>query len=279
MALPFLALTMVLGLHRLPAAVAATFAVFVAVGVPVREGVWYIERGWSMVLAGCFVVLTMCWPRTRFFPRAFAAVMATAGLVGLLLMVRPGSWTLVNWLVTEGMMRSISLVQIFMATEFERSIPIADLNTVYEAAAQWGRLFPAFVGLSSLSALAVAWWAYVRLSAGSGLGLGPLREFRFNDHLVWLLLLGLALIVFGAGEGWTSAGGNTVVFMGGLYTMRGAAVLLFLNGGLIGLGFLLVAVGMLVLAPVLIIGALLIGVGDTWLDLRSKAEAIAGGKS
>ena len=70
--------------------------------------------------------------------------------------------------------------------------------------------------------------------------------------------------------------------------MRGAAVLLFLNGGLIGLGFLLVAVGMLVLAPVLIMGvlapvlimgALLVGVGDTWLDLRSKAEAIAAGKS
>ena len=119
----------------------------------------------------------------------------------------------------------------------------------------------------------------MKLSAGSGLGLAPLREFRFNDHLVWLLLLGLALIVFGAGEGWTSAGGNTVVFMGGLYTMRGAAVLLFLNGGLIGLGFLLVAVGMLVLAPVLIMGALLVGVGDTWLDLRSKAEAIAAGKS
>ena len=128
----------------------------------------------------------------------------------------------------------------------------------------------------------------VRLSAGSGLGLGPLREFRFNDHLVWLLVIGLALIVFGAGGGWTTAGENTVVFMGGLYTMRGAAVLLFLNAGVLGLGFVLVALGMLLLAPVLILGllapvlilgALFVGVGDTWLDLRSKAEAIANGKS
>ena len=288
-ALPFLALAFVLGLRRLPAAVAAMFAVLVAMGIPARGGVWYIERGWSVVLAGWFVVLTMWWPRSRFFPRALAAVVATAVLAGLLLMVRPGSWSMVSWLITEGMMQSISLLnQMFMASDFEASISTADLNTAYETAAQWGRLFPAFVGLSSLSGLAVAWWAYVKLSAGSGLGLAPLREFRFNDHLVWLLLLGLALIVFGAGEGWTSAGGNTVVFMGGLYTMRGAAVLLFLNGGLIGLGFLLVAVGMLVLAPVLIMGvlapvlimgALLVGVGDTWLDLRSKAEAIAAGKS
>lgn len=287
-ALPFLALTMVLGLRRLPAAVAATFAVFVAVGGQARGGVWYIERGWALVLAGCFVVLTMWRPRTRFFPRAFASVVATAGLVGLLLKVRPGSWTLVKRLVTEGMMRSISLLQTFMATEFETSIPTADLNTVYETVAQWGRFFPAFLGLSSLSALAVAWWAYVRLSAGSGPALGPLREFRFNDHLVWLLVIGLALIVFGAGGGWTTAGGNTVVFMGGLYTLRGAAVLLFLNGGALGLGFLVVALGMLVFAPVLILGllvpvlilgALFVGVGDTWLDLRSKAQAIADGKS
>ncbi len=111
------------------------------------------------------------------------------------------------------------------------------------------------------------------------MGLGPLRDFRFNDHLVWLLLIGLALLVFGTAEGWTSGGGNAVVFMGGLYAMRGAAVLLFLSGGVTGLGLLFLLVGMLFLWPVLIPGALLLGVGDTWLDLRSKAEAVAGGKS
>ena len=279
-AIPFLALTMVLGLRRLPAAVAAMLAVFVAVGVPARGGVWYLERGWTVVLAGWFVMLTMRWPRSRFFPRAFGAVAATAALVGLLVMVRPGSWSMVSWLITEGMMRSVSLIaQMSMAIDSEVSLSTAQLNMLFEWAAQQGRLFPALLGLSSLSGLAVAWWAYVRLSPGSGLGLGPLREFRFNDHLVWLLLTGLALIVFGAGEGWTSAGSNTVFFMGGLYAMRGAAVLLFLNGGVTGLGFFFLAVGMLFLAPVLIMGALVVGVGDTWLDLRSKATAIAAGKS
>ena len=271
---------MVLGLRRLPAAVAAMLAVFVAVGVPARGGVWYLERGWAVVLAGWFVVLTIRWPRSRFFPRAFAAVAGTAALVGLLVMVRPGSWSMVSWLITEGMMRSVSLIaQMSMAVDSEVSLSTAQLNTLFEWTAQQGRLFPALLGLSSLSGLAVAWWAYVRLSPGSGLGLGPLREFRFNDHLVWLLLTGLTLILFGAGEGWTSAGSNAVVFMGGLYAMRGAAVLLFLNGGVTGFGFFFLAVGMLFLAPVLIIGALVVGVGDTWLDLRSKATAIATGKS
>ncbi len=278
-AVPFLALTMVFGLRRLPAAVAVMLAVFVAVGVPARGGIWYLERGWAVVLAGWFVVLTMRWPGSRFFPRAFAAVAATAALTGLLVMVRPGSWSMVNWLITEGMMRSVSLAQMSMAVMFEVSLSTAQLNTLFELVAQQGRLFPALLGLSSLSALAVAWWAYVRLSPRSGLGLRPLREFRFNDHLVWLLLTGLALIVLGAGDGWTSAGSNAVVFMGGLYAMRGAAVLLFLNGGVTGFGFFFLAVGMLFLPPVLIIGALVVGVGDTWLDLRSKATAIAAGKS
>ena len=279
-AVPFLALTMVLGLRRFPAAVAAMLAVFVAVGVPARGGVWYLERGWAVALAGWFVVLTMRWPRSRFFPRAFAAVVATAALAALLVMVRPGSWSMVNWLITEGMMRSVGLIaQMSMAVDSELSLSTAQLNTLFEWAAQQGRLFPALLGLSSLSGLAVAWWAYVRLSPGGGLGLGPLREFRFNDHLVWLLLTGLALIVLGAGEGWTSVGSNAVVFMGGLYAMRGAAVLLFLNGGVTGFGFFFLAVLMLFLAPVLILGALVVGVGDTWLDLRSKATAVAAGKS
>ena len=279
MAFPFLALTMVLGLRRLPAAVAAIFAVFVAVGVPAPGGVWYIERAWAIVLAGWFVVLTMRWPRSRFFPRAFAAVGATTALVGLLLMVRPGSWSTVDWVLTEGLMRTASVIAQVLIESDPEAYSTGNLNTAYEWTAQLGRLLPALLGLSSLSGLAVAWWAYVRLSAGSGLGLGPLRDFRFNDHFVWLLLIGLALLVFGSGEGWTSGGGNAVVFMGGLYAMRGAAVLLFLSGGVSGFGVLFLIVGMLFLSPVLISGALLIGVGDTWFDLRSKAEAITGGKS
>ena len=279
-AFPFLVLTMVFGLRSLPAMLAAMFSLLVAVGAPARGGLWYLERGWALVLAGCFVVLTMQWPRTRFFPRAFAAVTATAVLVGLLLMVRPGSWPMVDWLITESLTQSVSVItQMFSAIDSEVPLSTAQLNSFFHLAAQQGRYFPALLGLSSLSGLGVAWWAYVRLSAGSGLGLGPLRDFRFNDHLMWLFLTGLALIVFGAGEGWTNAGSNAVVFMGGLYALRGAAVLIFFSGGVTGPRILILAIGMLVLPPVLIMGALVVGVGDTWLDLRSKAAAIASDKS
>ncbi len=283
-AFPFLLLTMVLGLRRLPATVAALLAVLVAVGVPVEEGVWYLERGWAAVLAGWFVVLTMRWPQSRFFPRALGAVTATGAVVGLLLMFRPGTWAMVSWIITDGMMQSLSLMdQMVTALDPEAPISLADLNWAFEATALRGRLFPALLGLSSLSGLAVAWWAYMRLAVGNRKALGPLRDFRFNDHLVWFFLVGLALIVLGPGEGWTSAGSNAVMFMGGLYAVRGAAVLLFLNGGVTGLSILFFVVGLLVLGRVLIMGVLMgtlvVGVGDTWLDIRAKAEAIAASKS
>ena len=277
-AVPFLALAMVLGTRKFATVMAATLAVMVTLGVTARGGIWYLERGWAVVLAGWFVVLTMRWPGSRFFPRALAAVLGTFALVAALLALQPGSWAMVNWLVTEGIMKSVSLaMSLLTALNSERDIPTAMVNTAFATAAQQGRLFPALLGLSSLAGLGVAWWGYVRLAAGSDQGLGPLKDFRFNDHFVWLLLVGLTLIVLGLGEVWTLAGTNTVVFMGGLYAIRGAAVVLFFNGGMSLFGFVVVALGMLFLAPVVIMGALVIGVGDTWLDLRAKAEALASG--
>lgn len=277
-AVPFLVLALVLGARRFPTVMAATLAVMVTLGVTERGGIWYLERGWAVVLAGWFGVLTMRWPRSRFFPRALGAVLATFALVAAFLALQPGSWAMVDWLVTEGIMKSVSLAMSLWTTlNPEPDIATGIENTAFAIAAQQGRLFPALLGLSSLAGLGVAWWGYVRLSAGSDQGLGPLEDFRFNDHFVWLLLVGLMLIVLGSGEAWTRAGTNAVVFMGGLYAIRGAAVVLFWSGGISLFGFLAVAFGMLFLAPVLILGALVIGVGDTWLDLRAKVEALSGG--
>ena len=62
--------------------------------------------------------------------------------------------------------------------------------------------------------------------------------------------------------------------MGALYALRGAAVVLFLNGGLSLLGGVLVALAMVLMAPVVLAAALLIGLSDTWLDVRTKVRAL-----
>ena len=277
-AVPFLVFATVLGARRFPAVMAAVLAVLVTLGATARGGLWYIERGWTVVLAGCFVVLTMRWPGSRFLPRALGAVLGAFGLVAVFMVLHPSSWSMVDWLVSEGIMKSVSLaVGLVSGLDPGVDIPVSMINTVFETAAHQGRLFPALVGLSSIAGLGVAWWGYVRLAMGSDQGLGPVKDFRFNDHFVWLLLMGLTVIVLGLGDAWTRAGTNAVVFMGGLYALRGVAVVLFFSGGISLFGFLALALGMLFLAPVLITGALVIGVGDTWLDIRAKADTVGGG--
>jgi uncharacterized protein YybS (DUF2232 family) len=143
---------------------------------------------------------------------------------------------------------------------------------------RWGELqaavFPALAGLSSLAGLAVAWWVYMRIALDRDEGLLPLREFRFNDHLVWLFIIGLTLAMTPGGEGLRRAGWNAVAFMGALYALRGAAVIAFFGGGQTVFGLFALALALLLVAPVVLTGALVIGLGDTWLDLRGRARAL-----
>jgi hypothetical protein len=105
--------------------------------------------------------------------------------------------------------------------------------------------------------------------------LGPLRLFRFNDHLVWVFVAGLLLLVVQWGEPLARLGSNVVVFMGALYALRGAAVFVFVSGGVSLFGYVTFVVGLVLAAPVLVGMAMLIGIGDTWLDIRSRIRAQA----
>ena len=144
-------------------------------------------------------------------------------------------------------------------------------DAVYRTAEVHGTIFPALVGLVSMSALGATWWLFVRMSQGRDDGVEPLAQFRFNDQLVWVLIAGLVLVVVGWSEAWSLAGTNALVFMGALYALRGVAVVLWLYGGLSVAGVALLVIGLLLAAPVLIGAALFIGIGDTWLDLRARA--------
>jgi hypothetical protein len=134
-------------------------------------------------------------------------------------------------------------------------------------------LFPAVLALQSLAALGLAsWWvARLRPSGGERFALRPLREFRFNDQLVWLLIGGLLLVVLPLGDAAVRVGLNALVFMGGLYALRGVAVFLFLAGRAPTLlSVLFGAFVALFLYPLVLIAALLVGLGDTWLDVRGR---------
>ena len=105
--------------------------------------------------------------------------------------------------------------------------------------------------------------------------MSSLTEFRFPDVLVWVLIAGVALLVVPLADGAARVGSNLVFFMGALYAVRGAAVIMFLSGGLSFFGYVLLALGLVLVPPLVLTGALVIGIGDTWLDVRTRVRDLA----
>ena len=228
-----------------------------------RGPLWSVERGWALVLGGWFIVMVLAWPNRPFLARAVAAVTATV-VTSAALIAAFGSWGELDWAITSQYRE--------LANTLAESWPGGVSSDVVELAAQMqARLFPAFLAVASVAALGVAWWVYGRLTQ-RGRRLGRLTEFRFPDGLLWLLIAGLALLVLPL-EAWgTRLGSNLLFFMGALYALRGLAVLIALVLGLVGPQLpVLIALGVVgvLLYPIVVAGTLLLGVTDTWLDLRS----------
>ena len=251
---------------------AATGAVLVAAGDS-TAGLWYLERGWAFLLGGCFLALTLRWPGVRFLPRGLGAVFGAFILVGLLFWVRPGDWAVVDWAVRSKIEFAVSmLLQAVRVTLGPEALPPELEAQALETIALQSLIFPALLGLTSLSALGLSWWLHKKVTRSPEEAIGPLKDFRFNDQLVWVLILGVvALLAFsGVGE---RIGANAVVFMGALYILRGAGVVLFVTGGISLFGGILLLLGFLIVGTFVLAGALVIGLGDTWFDLRSRGAS------
>lgn len=231
-----------------------------------RGAMWAVERGWSLLLGGYFVGAVLVWPERSFLVRALAATAATAGTTALLV-VATGGWSELDWMMAAHYRE--------VAETMGRTWPggLTDADRVVEVAARLpARLFPSFLAVGSVAALAVGWWGYRRLGRQGEPPLGRLTEFRFPDVLIWVLIAGVALLVVPLADGAARVGSNLVFFMGALYALRGLAVLTALVLGMVGpqLPVLLVlGVAGLFLYPIVVAGTLLLGLTDTWLDLRS----------
>jgi hypothetical protein len=101
-----------------------------------------------------------------------------------------------------------------------------------------------------------------------GPALGKLRDFRFNDQLVWGLAVGATIAFLPPFADGRSAGINLLVFFGTLYLLRGVGVLSWVSRGR---GVSTVLIILTAIAPPLVAAlALGVGVGDTWMDWRSR---------
>jgi hypothetical protein len=245
-----------------------------------------LARGWAVLLAASFGLVCLLGARRPFFSRALTA---TGIALGVALLLRAFATA------------DAPSLQATMETEFARRVDasFAEWNSMANTR-EWrdfarrnpelvaisdqaerqlrampavtARVFPALLGLESLAALALAWSLYHRVSrARIGLPLAPLREFRFNDQLIWGLIVGITLAVLPTLDALRDVGINLLVFFGALYALRGFGVLTwFLAPGRLVTALL---IGLAILAwPLLGVFALGLGLGDTWLDWRSRAR-------
>ncbi len=249
--------------------VAAALAVIVTASGP-ADGLWYVERGWAVLLGGWFAALAMTKPEWRFSSTALTAVLA-AGATSAVLIALGGGWDALDWGVSDRVLGGIAtFLDAAQVLRDGEALSPAMVTGFYEAAEAQIAVFPALTGIGSMAALGVAWWAYRGLAGEGSPTLGPVAQYRFNDHFVWVFIAGLFLLLTRWSEPLFRVGSNAVVFMGALYTLRGAGVVLFVSGGFSWFGYAMTVMGMIVMTPVVVGAALVIGLGDTWLNVRDR---------
>ena len=268
------------------------------VAQPAVPGSFYnLVRGWSLLLAGGFGLVCLFGDQRPFFSRA----LATMSLALVLVLVMSARGPLTPERTTQAVesefarrnAESIAVFRSFVAEHPDMAKAMVqvgtspdEIDTQLKLLAVTGvGLVPSLLLLESLIALALAWATYHRLSRTRlGVPLGHLKDFRFNDQLVWGLIAGLAIVFVPALDFLGGAGRNLLVFFGALYAIRGFGVLSwFLKpGALAAISF--VGFAMLfwpVLSTVAVLGFMLLalaafglGLGDTWADWRRRARPI-----
>ncbi len=235
---------------------------------------WYAPRAWSLIAGGAFVAVSAARGRGRLVDRSLGAIAVALGVVLMVGLARPGVLQGVNWWMTAEI-RQAALVAGGILEQLQGSGDPEVRRQLELAVQRWvgfqQDVYPAMLSLATVAALGVAWFGFDRLSGRFDTP-GPIREFRFSNHLIWLLIGGLALVVLPLGGLAFRVGENAALFMGGLYLLRGAAILLWIGATAATSAWsaVLLAIAALFLYPVVLGTALVLGLSDTWLDLRSR---------
>lgn len=259
-----------------------------------------LARGWSLVLAGSFGLVCLFGARRPLFPRALFALTVSLGLALMMSALGPVSGQHMNRAVREEFGRRNSETMGMLNTFIgqypkEWSDLVAKVPKVGEMPAEMEKqlaviagageiLYPSLLALESIVALAIAWSIYHRLArARLGPPLGQLRDFRFNDQLVWGLIVGLTIVFLPTLASVRVVGRNLLVFFGALYAVRGLGVLSwFMAPGALAITatvgfamFLLPVLNAIALLGFLFlaVAAFGLGLGDTWADWRNRARS------
>jgi len=270
-AVPFLLLVGTNALRGYAILGATLIAIIIVMAGP-YDGMWYLERGWALLLGGCFVGLSIVRPKMKISDRALEAVFGALVLVAILMTLMSGAWNIVDWVISDRVRATVAQVIALGGSE---GLAPALITALYQTAEVQILIFPALTALASMSALLLSWWLFIFFSGRSEEALGSVKNFRFNDHLIWMLVVGLFLLFTRWSEPLQRLGSNAVVFIGALCAVRGAAVIVFITGGFSVLGYAMTLFGLVIVPPIVLGGAVLIGIADIYLDFRKRSEQLA----
>lgn len=217
----------------------------------------------GLLSAAGFVVVAHLLPRASTVTRGLVVISASAAGLAAWILWFSLDLTPVDAAVAAQMQRSIELWLEGASAE--------QLAAAKASAGSVARLFPGMVALQALLGLALAWRWYHRIAVRPlPPPPGPLRGFRFNDHLIWgaIFTLGVALLPLGEPAGRVAQ--NVLVVWVGLYAVRGLAIAQNalrswpLPGKLLMFAFAFLAL------PIAFGTLVTLGLADTWLDFRNR---------
>ncbi len=123
LAIPFLLLVGAKGLRGFAMFAAIVLALLASVS-GVTDAVWFVERGWALLLGGWFVALSLVWPASRPSTRALGAVFGAAGAAACLMAFRVGAWSALDWAITDRVKSAVApMLEVVVWMRGERLWP------------------------------------------------------------------------------------------------------------------------------------------------------------
>jgi hypothetical protein len=136
-----------------------------------------------------------------------------------------------------------------------------------------GANYAAIIVLQMLVGFGIATAIYHRVSEKPlGAPNGNLKSFEFTEHLGWLAVFGLAGLLVPKLAIFKAVASNFVLVAAAIYALRGVAVVSFAMTAMGGSVFLTILLGIafVFMLPVLVAGAIVVGILDTGLNIRNR---------
>jgi hypothetical protein len=246
--------------------------------------VWLLEAGdlpdqlvraSAVIATGVFVTATH-FTRAPVIHRALSAVITAALAAGVLLLVMGSSWNEAHWWAEyrAGYLARVASQLFWIVGDGSTTSPTQIAQVVNRIVRFQADYFPAVAALRIMAGLALATAIYHRMAVKPyGPGLAAFRSFRFTEHLGWAAIVPLLVLLIPQLAAAKLGAINLLLVLGALYALRGVAVVAFglqLMGAGSGLLIAFVVVAAILILPIVLAGAILLGVADSGLDLRRR---------